>query len=107
MHWYLVPGLHLQYKETCSQTKQKGKRSRINTCLFGGVTRSVLWFPPRLEKGTFGSEIESRLPLVGCAIHQKIFLAKITGREPTLLNKSSECRQQTRTFHKVASILWK
>lgn len=87
--------------------KQQGKGSRIYTGLFGGVTKSVLYFPPSLEKGTFGLEIESGLPLVGCAIHSKIFLAKITGREPTLLKKSSECRQQTRARHKVASVLRK
>lgn len=88
---------------TCRQMKQQGKRSRIYNVK--GVTKSALQFPPRLEKATFNSEIELRLPLVICAIHSKIFLAKITGKQPTLLNTSSECRQQTGTHHKVTSIL--
>jgi len=82
------------------------KRGRIHTGLFGGGTKSILWFPHRLENYTFGSETELGLATGNCAIHSKPFLAKITGKEPTRLNTSSECREQARTC-KDASMLWK
>lgn len=64
-------------------------------------------FHPDL-KDTFGSEIELGLTTSNCAVHSKPFLAKITGKEPTPLNTSSECREQAARMHPCfRNTLWK
>lgn len=72
---YTPPAIqrNLRPNQLLNPKKVRGERGRIYTGLCEGGTTSTLYFPPRNEKDTFGSEAELGLSTSNWAIPSKPF----------------------------------